>query len=396
MSDVSATTAGLSSAVAHDDQLELVRTLLADVQHGVKAVSDSVTAWQEKFNSTTELSYPQGISLLSLKNQLLLSYVHHLVAVFALRLQARSLTSAEGSQVVATLVKLRVVLEKVAPLEQRLKYQIEKLVRKADQADEPQDDDQVANGKFPICLSLGLIFSVKVCSHQDFASFADPLAFRPNPDTLMVDRGGVSDDGRASADEDDDDRPKSGVYRPPRVSAMPYAEGPAKGKKAKRPPTSHLVNDMSIGLSGSTPYGETTTGLSVAVDPALMSGTARHLKQIEDYEMANFTRLRKSKKEARQRRAQEEEVAFGGLGSGKNGRRRLGGFGAEFDDLLGEMDRGRNDAAYDEMKKMKQSAKRARVTTDTASTSGVMDEGSKRKRGKFDKAVNRMNKQKRA
>ncbi|KAM0787914.1 hypothetical protein ACM66B_006121 [Microbotryomycetes sp. NB124-2] len=366
MPDISTVRAASPLGEGQDEQLELVRTLLTDVQQGVKAVSESVTAWQNKLNSTTELAYPQGISLLSLRNQLLLSYVHHLVAVFALRLQARSFTSKEGSQVVATLVKLRVVLEKIAPLEQRLKYQIEKLVRKADQADEPADDEQVAN---------------------------DPLAFRPNPDTLVVDRGAVSDDGRDSADEDGD-RPKAGVYRPPRVSAMPYTEAPAKGsKKVKRPPTSHLVNDMSLGLSGSTPYGETTTGLSVAVDPALMSGTARHLKQIEDYEMANFTRLRKSKKEARQRRAQEEEVAFGGLGSGKNGRRRLGGFGAEFDDLLGEMDRGRNDAAYDELKKLKKSAKRARVTTDTASTSGVMDEGSKRKKGKFDKAVSRMNRQ---
>lgn len=68
------------------------------------------------------------------------------MVIFALKLQARSLTSKEGAQVVTALVKLRVVLEKIAPLEQRLKYQIEKLVRKADQADEPQDDEDVVNG----------------------------------------------------------------------------------------------------------------------------------------------------------------------------------------------------------------------------------------------------------
>ncbi|KAK4050533.1 hypothetical protein OIO90_005000 [Microbotryomycetes sp. JL221] len=351
------------------DELELVRTLLADVRQGVSAVSNSATAWQDKLDSTDELAYSQGISLLSLKNQLLLSYMHHLVAIFALKLDARSLTSPEGSRIVASLVKLRVVIEKIAPLEQRLKYQIEKLVRKADEADRPQDDADYAN---------------------------DPLAFKPNPDSLMVDRAG-SDDGRGSDAEDEQTR--GGVYRPPRVSAMPYTEAPAKGKKAKRPSTSHLVNDMSVGLSGATPYSETTTGLSVAVDPALMSGTARHLKQIEDYEMANFTRLRKSKKEARKRRAQEEEVAFGGLGSGKEGRRRLGGFGAEFDDLLGEMDRGRNDKAFDELKQMRKAAKRSRTTetatTDTSSSSGVMDASTSRKRGKFDKAIGRLNKQKR-
>lgn len=99
--------------------------------------------------STSELSYPLGISLLSLKNQLLLSYIHHLVAIFSLKLTSTSLTSAEGTDVVNSLVKLRVVLEKISPLEGKLKYQIEKLVRKADQAAEGADEDDVANGERP-------------------------------------------------------------------------------------------------------------------------------------------------------------------------------------------------------------------------------------------------------
>jgi U3 small nucleolar ribonucleoprotein protein LCP5 len=86
---------------------------------------------------------------LSLKNQLLLSYIHHLVAIFSLKLTSTSLTSAEGTDVVNSLVKLRVVLEKISPLEGKLKYQIEKLVRKADQAAEGADEDDVANGERP-------------------------------------------------------------------------------------------------------------------------------------------------------------------------------------------------------------------------------------------------------
>lgn len=42
-----------------------------------------------------------------------------------------------------------------------------------------------------------------------------------------MDRNG-SDNG--SGDEDDHDTSRSGIYRPPRVAAMPYLEGPAKGK----------------------------------------------------------------------------------------------------------------------------------------------------------------------
>ena len=46
------------------------------------------------------------------------------------------------------LVKLRVVLEKMGPLEGKLKYQIEKLVRKADQAADGGDEEDVVNGAF--------------------------------------------------------------------------------------------------------------------------------------------------------------------------------------------------------------------------------------------------------
>jgi len=102
--------------------------------------------------STSDLAYPSGISLLSLKNHLLVSYLQHLVALFSLKLNGRSLTDTDGpATVVHQLVKLRVVLEKIAPLEQKLKYQVEKLVRKADQFDDEgaQNEEDVLNGASP-------------------------------------------------------------------------------------------------------------------------------------------------------------------------------------------------------------------------------------------------------
>lgn len=248
------------------------------------------------------------------------------------------------------------------------------------------------------------------------ARLADPLAFRPNPSNLVLDRT------QSEEDEDIEAEERSGVYRPPRVAAMPYIEGPAKGastsrslvmlqssscshpsvsatgkrSKRDRDPGSHLISDMSTSMSASTPYAEATSGLSVSYDPSLQSGTARHLKKLEEYEMDHFTRKHMSKKEGRARRAQEAEVAFGGLGAGAGGKRRLGGFGAEFDDILGD-DRGekRREKAYESMRGMK----RAKVAPkerdlDSRGTSGVgaaAGEGGPRKRTKFDKAVKRAN-----
>ncbi|GAA5844888.1 hypothetical protein JCM9279_000031 [Rhodotorula babjevae] len=348
--------------------LDQLRNLLQEVKSGVAAVKDSADTWKHRLASTSDLAYPSGISLLSLKNHLLVSYLQHLVALFSLKLNARSLTDTDGpATVVHQLVKLRVVLEKIAPLEQKLKYQVEKLVRKADQFDDEgaQNEEDVLN---------------------------DPLAFRPNPSNLVLDRTQSEEEDDIEAEE------RSGVYRPPRVAAMPYIEGPAKGKRSKRDrdPGSHLISDMSTSMSSSTPYAEATSGLSVSYDPSLQSGTARHLKKLEEYEMDHFTRKHMSKKEGRARRAQEAEVAFGGLGAGAGGKRRLGGFGAEFDDILGD-DRGekRREKAYESMRGMK----RAKVAPkerdlDSRGTSGVgaaAGEGGPRKRTKFDKAVKRAN-----
>lgn len=71
-----------------------------------------------------------------------------------------------------TLVKLRIVLEKIGPLEGKLKYQIEKLVRKADQADEGVDEDDVANGASTSPFSLRTVvltgFSPSLFTYQFF------------------------------------------------------------------------------------------------------------------------------------------------------------------------------------------------------------------------------------
>ncbi|SCV72433.1 BQ2448_3970 [Microbotryum intermedium] len=375
--------ASLTTFEPTPDELSTITTLLADVRGGASQLRQSVEGWQQRLDSTSDLDDSKGISLLSLKNHLLLSYVHHLVALLQLKLACptTSLTSPEGTSLVATLIKHRIVLEKISPIEGKLKYQIEKLVRRADQAAQGVDDEEMMN---------------------------DPLSFKPNVSNLLLDRT-VSEDeddqeersyGGAMTNDDTGARP-GGIYRPPQVAAVPYIEAPAQGKKAaKRATASHLVADMSTGFSASTPYGESTTGLSTSADPTLTSGTARHLKQVEQYEMDHFTRIRMSKKDAKKRRAEEEEVAFGGLGAGRGGKRRLGGYGAEFDDLLGEIGKGRNQGAYDMMKKMKRDDHRgssgaAGEQGEGRGSNGLagFDDGSRKKgstkKNQFDRAVGR-------
>jgi U3 small nucleolar ribonucleoprotein protein LCP5 len=97
-----------------------------------------------------------GISLLSLKHHLLLSYLQSLVLLSARRATGDSLTErtpasspfstvdreARGSgagDLVDSMIEGRVVLEKIKVLESRMRYQIEKLVRFADELPSGKD-----------------------------------------------------------------------------------------------------------------------------------------------------------------------------------------------------------------------------------------------------------------
>lgn len=75
----------------------------------------------------------KGMSLLELKNQLLLNYCLNLSFYFYLKASG-SITSASIQQhpVIAQLVELRLFMEKLKPIETKLRYQIDKLVKMAE------------------------------------------------------------------------------------------------------------------------------------------------------------------------------------------------------------------------------------------------------------------------
>ncbi|KAL8989192.1 MAG: hypothetical protein Q9177_001866, partial [Variospora cf. flavescens] len=110
----------------------------------VPALTDALRSAIESVPSAEALAPPSdGLSLLDIKNDLLLSYLQNCVLfiLFKLRNQDSSnkpeVDAQEPSydQIVKTLVSLRLYLEKgVRPLESRLKYQVDKLLLTASEA----------------------------------------------------------------------------------------------------------------------------------------------------------------------------------------------------------------------------------------------------------------------
>ncbi|XP_074787277.1 neuroguidin-like isoform X4 [Athene noctua] len=100
--------------------LEALRDQVAEVtEHGLRLLR-RVRAGR--------LRTEKGLSLLAVAPQTLLHYLQDLGLLLALKLRGRSLREAPP---LPRLLESRVVLEKLRPLERRLKYQVEKLLRAA-------------------------------------------------------------------------------------------------------------------------------------------------------------------------------------------------------------------------------------------------------------------------
>ena len=111
-----------------------------------------------------ETDTKDGISLLSLKQHVMLSYLQNLTLLSAHRVLGHTLSdssrrnkrepfsSSERSphhgqpgDLVDSLIEKRIVIEKVKALESKMRYQIEKLVRLAEEASEEVNRD-ITNG----------------------------------------------------------------------------------------------------------------------------------------------------------------------------------------------------------------------------------------------------------
>lgn len=258
-----------------------------------------------------------GISLLSLKHHLLLSYIRSLVLVSSSRALGNTLNGrsaptqlfsqkdrdARGDQngdLIDSMIENRVVLEKVHVLEAKMRYQIEKLIRIAE---EPLQDSKLTE---------------------------DPLAFRPNPTRLV--QPVTAEEASAQVNiipAMNDDL----IYRPPRLAPVPYVEKSKSQARRNRPPVPSALSLLSV--DPSRPFIESSSGLGGT--PALASSRAQYLKRLKDFEEDNFTRLIMKKSDAKRRARDEEDFALGGdLGGGSSlrGRRRAGGLEDEFGEVL--------------------------------------------------------------
>ena len=228
-----------------------------------------------------------------MKQQLLLNYCLNLTYYLLLKAEGRAV---KDHPVIGQLLELRAALEKMRPLDAKLKYQLDRLLQLAAAAP-IEAEGGVGNGQ------------------------KDPLSFRPNPDALVGKTGGGGDleeDEEEEGEEGEGGESRGGVYRPPRMAAVPYEEGEgAEGGRKKKGKEEAAARKNLEKLRRSELLQTLTEQFSDKPELVAERGNMRTAAQqkVEDaeeerrrFEEDRFIRLVTSKKDKKARKAADQQA----------------------------------------------------------------------------------------
>ena len=273
-----------------------------------------------------------GITLLDAKNEIFLSYLQtlalrNLAVIRSVGKHVKNKSSiTEGAapsvlnqhiddQIVKDLVKHRVYLEKgVRPLEDRLKYQIDKVVRAA-------DDEARASASSAASIKKSNKKSTTDKSDEEGSNASDSdeideETVRPNlrgfsrapTASDSTSQGPVMNSAREQAMQED------GIYRPPRITATAMPTTERKEAKEKRPMRSDTIDEYVANELSEAPSAMPSIG-STIVQGGRRDKSAKERKEEEerrDYEESNLVRLPKESKKDKAKKAHQNRGQFGG------------------------------------------------------------------------------------
>lgn len=302
------------------------------------SLKQSISSTLEATEKIPSVDAPKdGISLLDVKNELLLSYLQNLVFLILVKLRKAKEADTSDSddesspehEIVKKLVELRLYLEKgVRPMEDKLRYQIEKVLRAADDAernekaiaaaadnksesesgsdsDEASEDDEEEGG------DSGKITPANVSD----------LAFRPSLGALA--RSTTNATSKSSKDT-------NGVYKPPKIAptSMPTTE--TRERRQRGPIKSATMDEFIADEMSSAPQAQPSIGTNIVQFGRRLktAGERKEEDERRNYEERNFVRLAKASKTDRAKQAAVDA---------RRGRMNYGG--EEFRDLSMGVDR---------------------------------------------------------
>ncbi|RAK89585.1 U3 small nucleolar ribonucleo protein LCP5 [Aspergillus costaricaensis CBS 115574] len=311
-----------------------ISALLETLTTCLNSTGSSLPKTKRDAPSDVSIEPPQdGISLLDTKSDLLLSYMQNLVflVIFQLRgLKSSTDKDAEKNDslpddIVKKLVELRVYLDRgVRPLEGRLKYQVDKVIKAAEDAERAERGatapkkskkakksarDEESGSDEGSSDSEG--DSEEDEEDEDEEEDIDEMAFRPNVSAFSkkVEPEAKQDKAAARATSD-------GIYRPPRImpTALPTTETRERRERPQR--RSNVIDEFVSAEMSSAPMAEPSIGSTIVRGGRQTKSKKDREREAERtrYEETNFVRLAKESKKDRAKRLRAEgpRGTFGG------------------------------------------------------------------------------------
>jgi len=306
-------------------------SLLSTLQNALGTAGSALSSEPQQFPSLAD-----GISLLDVKNELILSYLQNLVFLIILKLRLGAGDDERPdlkSEVTKKLVELRVFLERgLRPLESKLKYQIDKVVKAAEEADRraaqnlgreqavphrsrdgtTQDHTSEEESADSDSSEEGLNGSGDVANY-----LTAETSHRPRPALLA--KSSTAAKGHA-ADAPVSHSTPTGTYKPPRITPTAMPEPPSQRQAVIRKRKSHLLDEYIDEELSSAPRAQPSIGSNRTIlhhgRSTLSARDREKERERTEYEERNFVRLpaesKAERRQARLRGERDKRDMFGG------------------------------------------------------------------------------------
>jgi U3 small nucleolar ribonucleoprotein protein LCP5 len=283
--------------------------------------SSAELATQSLPEASSLLPRLDGISLLDAKNEIFLAYLQALAlrnlnVIRSLKDGANVEDARELSdRLTAQLLELRVYLERgVRQLEQKIKYQVDKAVKAANDEERlaSQRSKQLENangGSKQVDEVDGESGDDSADDDSESESDGEEASYKPKGAAMM------GSHQRPIRHEGKTKDASEGVYRPPRISATSMPTTEQREPKARKPERSRTLDEYVRTELSNAPLAEPSIGSTIAAG-GRRSKDARQLareQERRDYEETHLMRLPpESKKERATQKARERSGGFGG------------------------------------------------------------------------------------
>ena len=286
------------------------------------------------------LSPDNGLSLLDMKNECFLSYLQNLTFMVILKIRhAKDKATVERDHsewrktndleqdITRKLVEVRHYIEKgVLPLEARMKYQLDKVLRAANRPSVEEKDTRTKRKSKMVKDINGDVGSqtsedeqleddkLRSLQYRGSSPEIDELSYRPNPSALL--RSNPSTIHANSSERVTGQA--SGFYRPPKVTptAYPTTTTRDRERRGNRKMRSAVLDEFVTNELSAAPAAQPSIGSAIDARGRRNKSTAERAAEAERaaYEEENLIRLplESKKKRAQLAKSRPRENGYGG------------------------------------------------------------------------------------